>query len=245
MNEPWPGDIYSDPELLIAKNANEKNLQVFYDEIFMFLNNKNYLKNKLFLFEPITWSELGSHFKNPCLNSNDNSSNQCVLSYHCYFPPQISVDQTFKSRLRDMEQMNTAGFLTEVGSDRLHDIFERLDESFQSVSVWTYKRNAGITGDGSMFFNKNGSNESTRLLLNRTYPRAICGHGKYFNFNVTANTFVLIYENNNACTGMTEIFLNGKMNISISPESEYFISNSILYVYANSQNIDIKIVGDH
>ena len=42
-----------------------------------------------------------------------------------------------------------------------------------------------------MFFNKNGTNASTRLLLNRTYPRAICGHGKLFNFNVTTNEFVL------------------------------------------------------
>ena len=43
-------------------------------------------------------------------------------------------------------------------------------------------------------FNKNGTNASTRWYLNRSYPRAICGYGTYFDFNTTANSFVLIYD---------------------------------------------------
>lgn len=242
MNEPWPGNIYNDPFLLIPGEANVKNLQGFYDDIFNYLNNRNYLKNKLFLFESITWSNWGSHFKSPC--RNNTNSNQCVLSYHCYVPPNLNVDQVFRTRLKDQEDLNSGGFLTEVGSNQLDEVFKKADESFQSVGVWSYKINAGITGDGSMFFNRNGTNASTRLLLNRSYPRAICGHGKFFNFNVTTNEFVLIYENNVDCKRDSEIYINKKMNITIIPEIEYFIENNILYIKKNnfSGEIIIRII---
>ena len=210
INEPWIGNFYKDPSLLLPKIADQKNLQPFYDYIFKNLSSGGFLNNKLFFFESITWDDWGTGFEHP----PGNNTEKCILSFHCYFPPDLSVSQIFKARLQDQDKLKVPLFLTEMGSTNIFDIYEYTDKLFLSWSVWSFKRFSGITGDGSMFFNKNGTIAQTRDFLNRTYPRAICGIGKFFNFNITLNSFLLIYENNPYCGGYTEIFINQKMEIS-------------------------------
>ena len=113
-----------------------------------------------------------------------------------------------------------------------------------SWSVWSYKRFSDITGDGSMFFNKNGTIANTRNFLNITYPRAICGHGIYFNFNVSTNSFLLIYDNNPNCQAETEIFINKNMKISITPQIQHFIVDKIVYISPHNENIEITVIGN-
>ena len=239
INEPWAGNIYKDLSLLLPKIADKKNLQPFYDHIFYNLSLSGYLNNKLFFFEPTTWDDWGTGFDHP----PGNNTEKCVLSFHCYFPPDISVSQVFRARLNDQKKLNIPLFLTEFGSNHIFDVFQNTDELFMSWSVWSYKRFSNITGDGSMFFNKNGTIANTRNFLNRTYPRSICGRGIYFNFNVSLNSFLLIYDNNPNCRGETEIFINKNMKISITPQIEHFIVDKIVYIQPHNKTETIYVSG--
>ena len=180
INEPFAGNIEKDPLLMLPKIADKKFLKDFYSRVYKYLWERSYLNSKLFLFESVTWDDFGMGFERA---PGENMSNQSVFSYHCYFPPDLSPKQVFDVRMKDLDKLNVAGFLTELGSTHIEEVFENTDNYFQSWSVWQYKSFSGITGDGSMFFYKNGTNATTRDYLNRTYPRAICGRGMYFNFN--------------------------------------------------------------
>ena len=236
INEPWAGNIYEDPLLLLPKHADKKYLQPFYDTVYN--NLSNYLDNKLLFFEAITWDIYDAGFEHPPGFNNT----KCVLSYHCYFPPNLSVQQLFKARLEDIKRLNVGGFLTELGSTNISDVFEHTDNSFQSWAVWQYKSFAGITGDGSMFFNNNGTNSTTRDVLNRIYPIAICGRGIYFNYNKTEETAKLTYTNNPKCLGLTEIFVKNSKNITINYHLKINIVNNVVYIPSYKDYVNITVL---
>jgi len=240
INEPWAGNIYKNPELLLPKYADKKYIEPFYNKLFNNLSLSGYLNNKLFFFEPVTCSINGAGFDYP---PNKNNT-KCVLAYHCYFPPEISVDQLFRSRMRDIRRLGIAGFITEMGATNIVDILTYTDRYFQSWAVWQYKIFSGITGDGSMFFNKNGTIAEARYLLNRSYPRAICGHGTYYNFNLTTNEVLLIYENNPKCNSDTEIYISTMPNnykISVLPPTLYLFDDKILYIKPLNYSVQVIV----
>ena len=236
INEPWAGNIYEDPLLLLQKHADKKYLQPFYDKVYN--NISKYLDDKLLFFESVTWDIDGVGFEHPPGFNNT----KCILSYHCYFPPNLSVEKMFRTRMRDINRLNVGGFMTELGSTNILNIFELSDKNFQSWSVWQYKLFAGITGDGSMFFNKDGTNASTRENLNRIYPIAICGHGLYFNYNNSEETAKLIYTNNPKCFGLTEIFVKNSRNITISYRLKIYIINNIVYIPPHKDYVNITVL---
>jgi endoglycosylceramidase len=240
INEPWPGNIYTNPKLLLPKYGDKIYLQSFYDKIFNNLSKSGYLNDKLFFFEPVTWSINGVGFEHP----PNNNTRKNVLSYHCYFPPNLSAKQIFRTRLNDLEKLNVAGFITEMGSTKIYDIFDYTDPYFQSWTVWQYKKYSGITGDVSMFFNKNGTIANTRYLLNRSYPRAICGHGTYFDFNITSKKVVLRYINNPDCGSNTELYISlMPVNYTIQfnvPVNHYF-NNKVLYIEPHKNDTEIIV----
>ena len=94
-----------------------------------------------------------------------------------------------------------------------------------------------------MFFNKNGTKTSTRPLLNRVYPRAICGHGVYFNFNVTTNSFILIYDNNPDCKAETEIYINKKIKIVVNPATLVSVIDGVVYLSPHNHTGNIYVTG--
>ena len=234
INEPWAGNIYEDSLLLLPKYADKKYLQPFYDKIYN--NISNNLNNKLLFFESITWDIYGVGFEHsPCLNKKSS----CVLSYHCYFPPALSVKQLFDVRINDIKRLNVGGFLTEMGEINILDVLSYSDYYFQSWTVWQYKIYSNITGDSSMFFDEKGVKTSSQYL-NRVYPVAICGHGLYFSSNNYSSK--LIYLNYPKCMKNTEIYIKNYSNISINYNLTKYIINNILYIKPHENKINVSII---
>jgi len=54
INEPWAGDIYSQPSILFPGKANRDNLGPLYDHINTAIRNVD--EDTLIFYEPVTWS---------------------------------------------------------------------------------------------------------------------------------------------------------------------------------------------
>jgi len=54
INEPWAGDIYSKPSLLLPGVAGKENLAPLYDHLNTAIRRVD--KNTLLFYEPVTWS---------------------------------------------------------------------------------------------------------------------------------------------------------------------------------------------
>jgi len=54
INEPWAGDVYNKPDLILPGNAGKKNLMPLYDDVMEALRNVS--DQALFFYEPVTWS---------------------------------------------------------------------------------------------------------------------------------------------------------------------------------------------
>ena len=240
INEPWAGNIYRNPLLLVPQIADQKNLQDFYNKIYTKISDRLISDKKLFFFEGVTWDNIGTGFDK--VPGGDTS--QCVLAYHGYFPPNLSVDRMFNIRAKDKYKLGIASFMTEFGSPKnLSYILDQADSWLQSWAIWQYKSYAGITGDGSAFFNKDGSNSSNIPYLYRIYPQAVCGRIINFNYNLVQNTAKLLYENNPKCTAETEIFMRDAKNITIFPSGVYFkLVNNSAYISPHKELINVSII---
>jgi endoglycosylceramidase len=53
INEPWAGDIYAHPDLLLPGHAGSKNLAPFYEEVAAGIRSAD--PNHLIFYEPVTW----------------------------------------------------------------------------------------------------------------------------------------------------------------------------------------------
>jgi len=54
MNEPWAGDVYSRPSLLVPGVAGRVNLGPFYEHLNMAIRSVD--NRTLIFYEPVTWS---------------------------------------------------------------------------------------------------------------------------------------------------------------------------------------------
>lgn len=56
LNEPWAGNVYANPLLLLPGVAGAKNLLKLYDRTYETI--RKYDKNTLIFYEPVTWGKL-------------------------------------------------------------------------------------------------------------------------------------------------------------------------------------------
>ncbi|KAL3693190.1 hypothetical protein R1sor_006841 [Riccia sorocarpa] len=109
MNEPWPGDIFRDPLLLLPGVADLKNLVGFYDKLQAAIRSVD--AGKLLFFETITFDNLLSGFRG--VPGGPQWKNMSVLSYHYYTPPNFSVNQAFIERKKESKRLGCGSMLTE------------------------------------------------------------------------------------------------------------------------------------
>lgn len=55
LNEPWAGNVYANPLLLLPGIAGSKNLLKLYDRTYETI--RKYDKNTLIFYEPVTWGD--------------------------------------------------------------------------------------------------------------------------------------------------------------------------------------------
>ena len=250
INEPWAGNIFKRPWLIIPGFADYFNLENFYEKLYSNLKNLDPLR--LFLYETVTWSIFKSGFSK--LPGNNH-----VLSYHGYFfkdkeGPNFTVEQLFRARMKDFKKYNTSGILTEFNptSKYLVDLLNHADHNKQSWITWNYKYFFNVTGDDSSFYYRNGSiNNYTVKYLSRTYPQEVNGKIINYNYDMETKIFDLSYEPNlNKNRNQSSIiYLNKNLNynkgfrLKLIPNNiNFYYNDNRINIYHNKIDSDTKII---
>jgi endoglycosylceramidase len=86
INEPWAGNIYAQPSLLLPGVAGANNLQPFYDEVVKYIRAED--ASHLIFYEPVTWGMIfngtlsGSGFT--AVPGGAQYASKSVFSFHYY-----------------------------------------------------------------------------------------------------------------------------------------------------------------
>ena len=217
INEPFAGDIYTNPLLLVPGIADKLNLEPTYDALQHYIRQAD--QRHIIFFEGVTWDFFSVGFDN--VPGGVNYRNRSVLSYHYYEPPDFSKKLNFDARKRDLENLKCGGFLTEMfteGSpfDSMYELFDLADQYKQSWQGWGYKGWTLRPGQPSI----------TVQNLTRTYPQAVAGNTKSYSFDKDTHHFSLTYTVSEKCFSLrTEVYLNKKMH------------------YTNGYHYDVKPAG--
>ena len=221
INEPFAGDIYKDPLLMVPGVADREQLQPAYEVVQATIRAVD--TDHAVFFEGVTWDWFNVGFSE--VPGGAAWRNKSVLSYHLYFPlPDFSLPVQYQARVWDMERLQCGGMLTEFaiagcngcGHVNPAGLMDAADERKQSWLFWEYKPFVGDkTGHSSSFWFANGTlNVAAAKLISRTYPMAVAGHVQ--NINYTAATaagkapwFQLTFTTDASVrSATTEIFLN-------------------------------------
>ncbi|KAI9475855.1 MAG: putative cellulase [Benjaminiella poitrasii] len=240
LNEPWMGDTYTDPKLLIPGVADYKNMEALWNRAATQIRTVD--TNTLIFFEGATLDVL-SGFENVPLGDGARS----VQSFHYYRPPQLgSISTNIRNRLLDNIRLRTASMLTEFAfwvededaKNNLQEAVDAADKYMMSWMGWAYEHLYDPSGKPYAELARHYS---------RAYPTAVAGIPKSFGFNATDSSFSLTYVTKKSITAPTEIILpvptypNG-YNLSISPNSSgvipYTFDNRTLALFNGDSTID-------
>ncbi|OAA41277.1 cellulase [Metarhizium rileyi] len=240
LNEPWAGDTWADPTLLVPGVADHKVLEGLWNraaEQIRLVDNET-----LIWFEGVTLDIL-SGFNNVPLGDGSKS----VHSYHYYKPPQLgSISTTLGNRHKDNERLKTAGVLTELtfwmGDDKqmkgLADAMLATDANMVSWIGWAYEN----------LYNGTSGQPYPELArhYSRAYPAAVAGSPESFGFDEISATFKLQFTSDPNIDAPTEIILpvsafSDGYSVQVSPEGSlmpYAPDKRTLALFASA---DLKI----
>ena len=242
INEPWAGNVFQDPELLIPGVADLKTLQPAYQVVAAEIRKRN--DEVLLFFEGTTWSDLGFGFSQ--VPGGPHYSNRSVVSFHYYVPPQLpnSEEFDFDVHIQNARDLECGYFLSEFGSIEIDKDFvsvtKAADDYLLSWGVWEWKDycretnetlaspsqyaafGACKTGYGGISWEQTGEDWQPitleRQALSRAYPLAVAGTVQSMSFQLDPVTFVpgpfsMAYNVDITSPQPTEIFI---------PEAIYF-----------------------
>lgn len=216
LNEPWVGDTWADPTLLVPGVADRKVMEGLWNRATKQIRTVD--NDTLIWFEGATLDVL-SGFNNVPLGDGAKS----VHSYHYYSPPQLgSISATLTNRHKDNVRLKTAGVLTELtfwmGDDKqmqgIADAMSATDANMVSWMGWAYEN----------LYNGSSGKPYPELAkhYSRAYPAAVAGTPKGFRFDEASGTFELRFTSDSSIEAPTEIILpaatfpNG-YSVEISP----------------------------
>lgn len=202
VNEPWCGDIWTDPLLLVPGVADKQNLAPFYKALNSYIREHD--QNNIIFYEGITWDVFQSGFVSG--PSGDPAyADRELLSYHvyCWLNGNTDLDRDVcelgdtnmvLERVNDAKRLNTTVFLSEFGwygdADAEQAEFVRLmdmaDSTFTSWSFWEIEE---IYPN----WNVSNPNQNKIKLLSRTYAQAVSGTPTSMSFNTTTAAFDLVF----------------------------------------------------
>ena len=202
INEPWAGNIYRQPTLLLPTIADKQNLAPAYDVLANAIRKVD--NEHCIFFEPVTWDDFGVGFE--AVPGGSDYQNRSVLSYHYYIPPDFNANFDFFVRMRDLERLKCGGMLTEFAThaeysiEKMFEVMRDADLVFQSWLGWEYYGSKRTTSQSPMARIYNTS---------RTFPQAVAGHMTDLKFDPSTYNFRLVYQITEKChSNTTVIFLN-------------------------------------
>ncbi|KAJ5107238.1 hypothetical protein N7456_003913 [Penicillium angulare] len=236
LNEPWVGDTWADPTLLVPGVADHKVMEGLWNRATKQIRTVD--NGTLIWFEGATLDVL-SGFNNVPLGEGSKS----VQSFHYYSPPQLgSISATLSNRNKDNKRLKTAGVLTELtfwmGDDKqmsgLADAMSATDANMISWIGWAYENlYNGTTGDPYPELAKHYS---------RAYPAAVAGTPTSFDFSESAGVFKLGFTSDPKIDAPTEIILpsstfpNG-YSVQITPQDsllQYKVDDRTLALFTSN-----------
>ncbi|XP_028512852.1 endoglycoceramidase isoform X2 [Exaiptasia diaphana] len=236
INEPWAGDIYADPLLMVPKIADRLNLAPAYEVLSRAIRAID--DRHCIFFEPVTWDDYGVGFEE--VPGGPDYKNRSVLSYHYYHlptGPSGPVDINFQVRQDDLKRLKCGGMLTEflTSAGNLSSTLKTMsvaDKYLQSWIGWDYKPyyppHRHIPHKRPSLWNEQGPDPIYVQNTSRTYPQAVAGHAKSYSFDPATLEFHLTYDISSACSSkLTEIYFNqeqynaigGGFLVSVEPKS--------------------------
>ncbi len=213
INEPWPGDVYKDPSLLVPGEADRKVFQGFYEAIASVIRAQD--PDAILFFEPLTWDDVRCGFSE--VPGGNNFKNRSVLSFHHYSPPNLPAKGSIDRANGWAKSLGCAAFLTEVDTPTIgkHDApvhsLDEADRQWVSWIGWEYKPFFKITGWHTSFYDKHGAVQWDNVLhsVGRTYARAVAGIPTRHVFDPDTGNFVLSFTCNDP-QAVTEVFAHPK-----------------------------------
>jgi len=218
MNEPWCGDVFEDPTLLVPGVADRRYLQPMYDLVNTEI--RKYDQEHLILFEAVTWELIGLGealgFTHP--PGGEEFRNRSVLAFHKSVSTDITSHEDFWDfKWKEIQRLGVAGFITETNSCCL-DTMDELGKWGYSWHHWAYKLYGDWTWDSSGHWNLGSDRNNytcptvdscldrdSVTTYARVYPTAIAGQGNFFQFNSDINVGILVYQPDPNISQPTEI----------------------------------------
>jgi hypothetical protein len=109
VNEPWPGDQYINPLVMVPGLSETIDMQHAYDIIAD--NIREIDPDHSICFEPVTYLNLfRAGFTHP--PGGKQHSNTSIFCYHYYKPPTFNLKSFMKARMKDVNRLNSGGMLT-------------------------------------------------------------------------------------------------------------------------------------
>ena len=252
INEPFAGDVFAQPDLIVPGVADAKLLQPAYEVLQRAIRAVD-TAHALF-FEGVTWDWFNVGFTE--VPGGAQWRNKSVLSYHLYFPmPDFSLPVQYWARQEDMRRLQCGGFLTEFGIQKCNGcgdvqptvIMDAADEHKQSWLYWEYKPFVGYkTGHSSSFWLPNGTLDiAMAKTISRTYPLAVAGHVVNMSFNVSTQpdgtnaVFRLSYVTDpNVRSAVTEIYCNDALHYPNGRTVSYTASAGSVQLKVNTSVVN-------
>lgn len=237
INEPWAGDIFRHPALLVPSVADKQRLQPAYDILAPRI--RAFDPNALVFFAAVTWDDpIPVGFE----HSPGDDAAHSVFAFHYYNPPQYTLQPYFHQRKKDAIRLQTAAFMTEFEratddnnfeEDHFVAVASAADTSLVSWTMWEYKTfcketNETLNGDsqaaafgscktgygGHELWNEDGSamNPGASRKLARTYAQKTAGILQSMRFNASTGEFLVQYQLDQTITTPTEIFAHQALN---------------------------------
>ncbi|PFX24960.1 endoglycoceramidase-like [Stylophora pistillata] len=239
INEPWPGDIYANPLLLVPNVADKMNLAPAYEVLSKAIRQHD--EEHCIFFEGITWDDFGVGFN--AVPGGEVYRNRSVLSYHYYIPPSLALNENFEARKKDLERLKCGGMMTEFqanGRD-IEPMFKTMDAAdryLQSWIGWNYKAyhpsRPNLKGNKCCaLWNGTGLDQVYVQNTTRSYPQAVAGYTVKFSFDVSSKEFVLVYEVSETCHATESmVYLNEEVHypsgytVTVTPSSVKWYSTT-------------------
>ncbi|GMH58525.1 hypothetical protein TrLO_g832 [Triparma laevis f. longispina] len=216
INEPWAGDIYSDPRRIF--NAESSLLEPFYKRVHEAIRRID--DEKIVFYEPLTYDVWPVGFDSIPVGG-DEYTDRSAMSYHIYCPLaggsttplelklacQVIDWDFFHQRVHDIKRIGGGGMMTEWGSlsntnldlAELNHILRLADDHLVSQVYWQYKDYHDITctGDAGISLYPGGEIQDDKVkILARTYAEVVAGNTVTMKFHEKISRFNLVYEPN-------------------------------------------------
>ncbi|KAF2069016.1 hypothetical protein CYY_009664 [Polysphondylium violaceum] len=271
INEPWPGDIYADPKLLIDLGyADKVNLLPLYQIVNQAIRE---IDNQHCVFFEKALSDVYESFFPAGTPGGVEYNDRQVYSYHIYCGTDRSGNPRhqyvcdseenifFNGAMRDLKRIGGGGFMTEFGAvsnstnsiGMLEFMTSTADKYLQSWTYWAFKYYNDLTTAGSSesLYLPNGQLDVIKVKsLSRTYAQAIAGIPLYMNFDPLSSDFQFKYYINTSISEPTIIYLNQEfyysngftVNITTGDAMYKVVEPNNVYVIPTSTTINNSLI---